>query len=347
MCLAAKFPLPSTIFNTNRSQNGEISWIEEPEAQVIDPDGTITYHKIMFRQPLYKQNSVTLSESSERRSDNLISETASHLANDNTSGTEEEVVSSQFSSEYFPQTTEDIRSSSESEVEDRIIMCNSNCCSSETIPKTERTAMFKLYQHYGMTSPFLDKSSIAEYPQQENPLCIGQNSSSIDGRNANAYPVISDVVCLKGSLSPSEFGLNMTSDIGVHAHCCYGSLGHKGTSSFLHRSVEITKKSGAIHSPKNIGGVQGSTNSLTTQESGMPTNHTIKMGQPVYQNQHPEDNLLLGLHFGISQQSISNTQVERSKSFDLEGRSVIEPKLPDEADAALQNGKVHKPPYVS
>ncbi|KAL3520825.1 hypothetical protein ACH5RR_018974 [Cinchona calisaya] len=343
MSLAAKFPLPLTTSNTNCCQNATIMWTEEPEVQIIDPDGTITYHGRMFRQPVNQQNSMRLSESSERRPDNFSSQTASHLANDNISGTEEEVVSSQNSSNSFLQATEDVRSSSESEVEDRIFMCNSSKnCSSATVSKTESASMFKQYQCHGMISPLLDKSSMPEYQQQEDPMFIRQNPSSNNSGNAHAYPVISDVSWQQGSLSPSSSSwLNKTSNIGVQAPYLFGSSGHHNMSYFLHGSVEITKNGVVAHLPKNIAAMEGSISSSTTQETGMPIKHAITMGQPVYRNQHPKDNLQSGSHFGSSEQSIRSNQVERSNSFELEGRSVLEPKRRNEADAKRQTGHLY------
>ncbi|XP_027111389.1 transcriptional activator DEMETER-like [Coffea arabica] len=340
MSLAAKFPLPLTTFNANCCQNGAITWIEEPEVQIIDPDGTITYHGRMFSQPLYKRNSMTLSESSERRSDNLISETVSHLANDNTSGTEEEVVSSQNSCDSFLQATEDIRSSSESEVEDQKIRCNSNKnCSSGTVPKTERASKFKQYQCHGITNSFLDQSSMPVYQQQENPPCITQYPSSNDGKKAHANPLISDVLYQQRTFSSSSGPwLNKASVAGVHGPCSVGSLGQKSMSSFPHRSVEIANNAGVAHLPKKMGGAEGRTSSSTIQETGSVTKHAIAIDQTVSQNQQHKDDLQPGSHFLSSQQSISSNQVEASKSFELDGRSMMEPKVPGEADAQRQTG---------
>lgn len=340
MSLAARFPRPLTTFDGNCCRNGAITWIEEPEVQIIDPDGTITYHGRMFSHPLYKRNSMTLSESSERRSDNLISETVSHLANDNTSGTEEEVVSSQNSCDSFLQATEDIRSSSESEVEDQRIRCNSNKNSCPgAASKTERASKFKQYQCHGITNSFLDRSSMPVYQQQENPPCITQYSSSNYGRKAHGNHVISDVLVQQGSISSySGPWLSRTSIAGVHAPCSFGSLGQKSMSSLIHRSVEIANNAGVVHLPKKMGGMEGSTSSSAIQETGSVTKHAIAIDRTAYQNQQHKDDLQAGYHFLSSQQSISSNQVEASKNFELEGRSMIEPKGPDEADAQRQTG---------
>ncbi|KAK4385627.1 Transcriptional activator DEMETER [Sesamum angolense] len=120
MSLAAKFPIKSKTMRQPCCENGESPSVECHEVRITYPDGTTYDHRIL-RQPSYNQSSVTSAESSEYRGENVMTEKRTSIISDHTRRTEEEIVSSQSSSESFIfQASEDIRSSSgsNSEAED-------------------------------------------------------------------------------------------------------------------------------------------------------------------------------------------------------------------------------------
>nr|GMC58977.1 transcriptional activator DEMETER-like [Ipomoea batatas] len=107
--LAAKFPQQSVL--------------KETEVQVIDPDGTISYHKSILKQPGHNHSSAASGEASDLIMKNLTRAREIHIPNEKNRRMEEEVISLQNSSASFIlQANEEIKSStgSNSEAEDRL-----------------------------------------------------------------------------------------------------------------------------------------------------------------------------------------------------------------------------------
>lgn len=109
MSLAARFPLKSTAAEIG----GSPTKVTDHEVRITYPDGT-TFHQRMAMEPLSGQSQVTSTETSTHRTDNAMPEKTTFLVNDHyTRRTEEDIISSQSSSESLVfQASEDVRSSS-------------------------------------------------------------------------------------------------------------------------------------------------------------------------------------------------------------------------------------------
>ncbi|CAI9091258.1 OLC1v1026231C1 [Oldenlandia corymbosa var. corymbosa] len=339
--LASKFSVQLTNSKSTPRKYESISWIEH-DVQTVNPDGIIAYHGSKMRYPFYQQNSMILSASPEKIPEHLISGTVNYL-NENNSGTEEEVVSSQNSSDSFPQSTKYMRSSSDSEVEDQMVTYNSKkCCISESTPKIETFARYQQHQCQQHVGNLLRKNPMSRTQQHANPACNCSNPSINCGSNEYSYPVNSDSLVLQGSLPPSSVSwLNKATYTGVNESYYSGFSENKTTSSFCSNSSEITNIGNAAHAGKNIGVIAGSANCSTTQETRTPINHEIRMGQTQCSNQHHEEKLQPGFHFGSSQESVNSHQTQPSKSVQQERKPLLEPKRLDAADVKGKTGETY------
>ncbi|KAG9160868.1 hypothetical protein Leryth_008687 [Lithospermum erythrorhizon] len=122
MSLAAKFPLLSLEDDHHRNMSNVI--VEEPDLQVTDPGGAISYHARILAQPVFYQSSTTCSETSEQRTEDIMARSSSGKK---TKITEEEVVSSQSScTSIVYQAIEEVKSNSDSNsaIEDQTVEGN-------------------------------------------------------------------------------------------------------------------------------------------------------------------------------------------------------------------------------
>ncbi|XP_047969418.1 protein ROS1C-like isoform X2 [Salvia hispanica] len=113
MNLAAKFPLKSETAREPCCESSGSPAVGKHEVRITYPDGT-TYHQKMAMEPVSDHSQVTSTETSTHRTNSPEKKT-SPVSNHCTRRAEEDIISSQSSSESVVlQTTEDVRSSSAS-----------------------------------------------------------------------------------------------------------------------------------------------------------------------------------------------------------------------------------------
>ncbi|CAI9759799.1 unnamed protein product [Fraxinus pennsylvanica] len=295
MCLAAKFPLKSTIIGQSCYQNGGSPSVEENDVQETCPDGTITYDHSTIRQPVYNHSSVTSSESCQYRAGNVMTGRRNFTMDKQNRRTEEDVISSQSSSESLVfQANEDIRSSSgsNSEAEDQI---------SE-------------YQHQVMGRSSANK----KLPRSENPVYNLQNQGLDGGSKAYASPITSNVLHHQRPIPPSTnswFG--MTTGLEEWESNFLASPGKESISSLASTDFENIKTTDVERS-------------FITQQTGRPdlatrVDHTI-------QNKclEPQTNIQSGYQSGECQHS-TNCNRGSHKTIQQESNFLSDCTTPAEA----------------
>lgn len=178
--LAAKFPQQSVI--------------KETEVQVIYPDGTITYHNSILKQPGHNHSSVAPGEASDLIMKNLMRAREIHISNEKNRRMEEEVISLQNSSESFIlQANEEIKSSSGSNSEAEGQLNGSSPKNGQNRPEfslqTEVTASFPKFQHYAMCSTLLNKKTMPGSQQSKNPVSSRENGTLDRGSTEFDFPI--------------------------------------------------------------------------------------------------------------------------------------------------------------
>ncbi|XP_019191647.1 PREDICTED: transcriptional activator DEMETER-like isoform X2 [Ipomoea nil] len=188
--LVAKFPQQSVI--------------KETEVQVIDPDGTISYHKSILKQPGHNHSSAASGEASDLIMKNLTRAREIHIPNEKNRRMEEEVISLQNSSvSFILQANEEIKSStgSNSEAEDRL--SGSSPKNGQNQPEfslqTEVTASFQEFQHYAMYSALLNKKTMPRNQQSKNPVSSRENGTLDRGSTEFDFPINSNNQCIENS----------------------------------------------------------------------------------------------------------------------------------------------------
>ncbi|CAA3007926.1 transcriptional activator DEMETER-like [Olea europaea subsp. europaea] len=250
MCLAAKFPLKSTIIRQSCYQNEVSPSVEEHEVQVTCPDGTITYDHSTIRQPVYNHNSVTSSESCQYRAGNVVTGTRNFAMDKQNRRAEDDVISSQSSSESLVfQANEDIRSSSgsNSEAEDQISVCHlgKNCGPLNLFEQAERMAALQEYQRRVMGSSSANKN----LPQSENPVYNLQNQGLDGGSKAYASPITSNLPHHQRPIPPSTNSwLGMRTGLEEWESNFLASPGKESISSLASTDFENTKTTDAERS---------------------------------------------------------------------------------------------------
>ncbi|KAK4480404.1 hypothetical protein RD792_013476 [Penstemon davidsonii] len=276
MSLAAKFPPKSTT-------------IRQHEVQVTYPDEA-TYDHRTTRETVSIHSSVTSIESSEFKTGNAMKGTVSNLMNDHTKRTEEDIISSQSSSESFIfQASEDIRSSSgsTSEAEDHIIGCNLN-----KNQQPERIAAFNQHHFQVMGSLSLDNRPFIGHQPLETPV-YGQYPGLATGRDVYSYPFNSNV---PNSQSPVRLStsswLNMSTGLEKWEEDALASLGNESISS-LASIIDFgyTSETRAENGHDNAG--QGAESNFAAQQAGKPilqpsmAHHETLNKYPVQQTDSP------------------------------------------------------------
>nr|GLL20724.1 transcriptional activator DEMETER-like isoform X2 [Ipomoea trifida] len=180
------------------------SVIKETEVQVIDPDGTISYHKSVLKQPGHNHSSAASGEASDLIMKNLTRAREIHIPNEKNRRIEEEVISLQNSSASFIlQANEEIKSStgSNSEAEDRL--SGSSPKNGQNQPEfslqTEVTASFQEFQHYAMYSALLNKETMPGNQQSKNPVSSRENGTLDRGSTEFDFPINSNNQCIENS----------------------------------------------------------------------------------------------------------------------------------------------------
>lgn len=345
MSLAARFPVKSKNIKETHCQNGVSAWIEEPEIQVIDPDGTITYHQNILKQPGCSQSSHTSSEASEHVIENLMKGKV-HLANEHPRRTEEEVISSQNSSDSFIlQANEEIRSSSgsNSEAEDHLSEHSPKNNQSHLIfpQPTELMAPFQEHQNNRMGSPLFETmSSMLEYQQSANPVYNRQNVT-VDRRTTFDYQIQSNIQCQQNSATTSnDFWMPMKQYIGSQ-ETTFDSV--RKTTSLHSAANNVNTAKIADHSSKSMGHMAGHIRGSIAQETASPINQPPGLHQNAFLNKMSghQVNLQPDSHSGNIKLSTSRDQLETSKISQLE-TIITAGSNPTEANAKRQSGNAKK-----
>ncbi|XP_019262157.1 PREDICTED: transcriptional activator DEMETER-like isoform X2 [Nicotiana attenuata] len=324
MCLAAKFPLQPTSTKNTLSQNGCNTVVEEPEVEIIDPDGTITYHQARLQVPTRHQGSITCSESSEHRMEDRIQTTGAYLVSEHEKRTDEEVILSQNSPDsLILQANEELRSSSgsNSECEDQPSWpnLNKNGTRANRSPPAKWPAAFQEYQSHFMRNT-----------QSENmPIFRNHKSEAVAGIRHNqtldvlhGYPINPHVQGQeKSARTSSSFWLTMTPEFGKHETACREK---EIASSLTSITPEPNVAKGVDFLSRSVKQITGSSSTLTAQRTTVPIVHAPRMEEYAFASKHREEegNLQMQPHNGNYQHSVSCHPKEMSMASQLESTCI-------------------------
>lgn len=167
MSLAARFPSKSATAENGASPTK----VGNHEVRITYPDGT-TFHQKMAMEPVTGQSQVIATETSTDRLDNVMPEKKTFLVNDPfTRRTEEDIISSQSSSESFVlQASEDVRSSSGSNSDAECGWNVSKNLGHQSVSQqAERIASLQQNQSQLQESLCMNKMPSIEHQQFEKP----------------------------------------------------------------------------------------------------------------------------------------------------------------------------------
>ncbi|XP_022860434.1 transcriptional activator DEMETER-like isoform X2 [Olea europaea var. sylvestris] len=316
MCLAAKFPLKSTIIRQPCCQNGGSPSVEELEVQITCPDGTITYDHGTVRQPVYNHGSVTSSGSCQYRAGNVVTGTRTFGIDKQYRRADDDIISSQSSSESLVlQANEDIRSSSgsNSEAEDQISGCNlgKNSGPLNLLEQAERMAALQEYQHRVMGSSSPDK----KLSQWENPVYNLHHQ--------------------RPSLPSTNSWSSMTTGLEEWESNFLASPGKESISSLASTDFENTKITDVEHAHYNIG--QSLERSFLPQQTGRP-DLTTRLEHTTQNNcLEPRTNIIAGSQSKEGQHSI-NCHRGSHKTIQQESNFLSNCTTPAEAFDEMSSG---------
>ncbi|XP_055830723.1 transcriptional activator DEMETER [Solanum dulcamara] len=278
MCLAAKFPLPTSTKNT-LSQDGYNIVVEEPEVEIIDPDGTTIYHKARLQH----------------RMENHTHTSRAYLVSEHDKRADEEVISLQNSPDsLILQANEELRSSSgsDSECEDQQSSPNLNKDSTQAnhSPSTKWTAAFQEYQSHFMRNRLSERLPVSGNQKTETVADIRHNENLDAETYLHGYPINPHVQVQQISVrTASNSWLNMTPEFGKHETACH------------EKEIDMSK------SMKHIA---GSSSTLIAQRTALPAIHAPRMGEI--------GNVKMQPHRGNNQHSVSSHQKETAMASQLE-----------------------------
>ncbi|EYU19798.1 hypothetical protein MIMGU_mgv1a000238mg [Erythranthe guttata] len=327
MSLAAKFPLKSTSTGQTFCGNGERP-VKHHEVRVTHPDETTCDNNIV-REPVCN-SSVTSIESSEYRAENDMKGKGAFSMNDQTRRTEEDIISSQSSSESFVfQACEDFRSSSGSNSEaEEGLNFNKNLSHVSVTEQAERISALQQDQFQIMGSLFPNKRPFIGNRPLENTT-YSQNPGPVRGKNAYYNPLTSTV-------PSNNSGPNRSMGLEKWEADVLGLSGKETMSSLASTDFEIPNRTGVECGHNYIG--QSATNSLTSIQNGRPefqpaVNHSIP-------NKHFEfrTDFSNGSQNGYGQQPIKNMRGKQD-SFQQESTSQTNPTRPAESKQPNDNWK--------
>ncbi|MCD7461263.1 hypothetical protein HAX54_045758 [Datura stramonium] len=326
MCLAAKFPLQPTSTKNTLSQDGCNIVVEEPEVEIIDPDGTTIYHKARVQLPTWHQGSMTSTVWSEHRMENHIQTTRAYLASEHDKITDEEVISLQNSPEsLILQANEELRSSSgsNSECEDQPSSPNLNETSTlaNHSPPTKWTAAFQEYQSHFMRNMHSEKMPVFGNQKSETVANNGHNQTLDAETYLHGYPNNRHVQVQEISVrTTSNSWLTMTPEFGKHETACHEK---KIASSLTSTTPRLNAANGVHFMSKSMKETAGSSSSLTAQQTTHPVIHAPRMGEYAFA-EHREQigNMQMRPHNGNNQHSVSSHQKEMSMASQLESACI-------------------------
>ncbi|XP_051130778.1 transcriptional activator DEMETER-like [Andrographis paniculata] len=271
MSIAAKFPIKSTTFGQAFCGNEASSSVAQ--VQITFPDGT-TYHDKITKEVSYNYDLTTYLQSSECRGKNVLSENGTCLMNDQSKRSEDDIISSQSSSESFIlQASEDIRSSSgsNSEAEDGLNF-GRNLGYLSVPEQPEGIAALQQHQSQVMAGSFPAMSPMIGHQNLENSSYM-QNIGTASSSNEDYYPFIPRAPSHGSSVrqSSNKYWTNM-----LMGEECLGDdfipLSEKESSSAWASNFHVSNG-------KGIEPVQGQHAGLMAAQNGSsqfqlpPTNH--------------------------------------------------------------------------
>ncbi|KAG8380597.1 hypothetical protein BUALT_Bualt06G0032000 [Buddleja alternifolia] len=316
MCLAAKFPLKSRTVGPP---------VEHHEVRITFPDGTTSYDQKMTRESVYNHSSEITIEAPKHEEGNDMKGMRTFLRNDRIRKAEEDVISSQSSSESLIfQASEDIKSSSgsNSEIEDGL-----NFRKNQSYPsvskQAERIAALQQFQlHQLMRSPFPNKKPLNGHQQLESPV-YKQNPGPASSSNAYSYPLFSSMPHHQRSVPPStNSGPNMSMGLEEWEARVLSFSGKESISSLASTVDLITSRVSVEHSHDNIG--HSAATSFTERPKFQPT--TVN---PAIPNKH-----------------IERRQGGIQETFQQESAFLTAPTRPTEAFSKQPSGNVQKFPNI-
>lgn len=298
MCLAAKFPLPTSTKNT-LSQDGCNIVVEEPEVEIIDPDGTTIYHKARLQH----------------RMENHTHTSRAYLVSEHDKRADEEVISLQNSPDsLILQANEELRSSSgsDSECEDQQSSPNLNKDSTQAnhSPSTKWTAAFQEYQSHFMRNRLSEKLPVSGNQKTETVADIRHNENLDAETYLHGYPINPHVQVQQISVrTASNSWLNMTPEFGKHETACH------------EKEIDMSK---------SMKQRAGSSSTLIAQRTSLPAIHAPRMGEIGDVKMQP--------HRGNNQHSVSSHQKETAMASQLESACIRQTLNHSEAVAKGQEG---------
>ncbi|PIN06015.1 DNA-(apurinic or apyrimidinic site) lyase [Handroanthus impetiginosus] len=323
MSLAAKFPLKSTSIRQSSCENEGSSSVEHHKVHITYPDGTTDDHKII-KEPAYNHSSVTSTESSECKAENAMSETKTFLTNDHTRRTEEEIISSQSSSESFVfQASEDIRSSSgsNSEADDGWNFSKNHGYLSVS-DQAERSAQ---HQFPFMGRSFPNSTPLIGHENLKNPAF--RQNPGVASRNMHSDPFISQVQYHQSPVLPSANSWpNMSMGLERWEADILAFPGKESMSSLASTEFANTNGTGVERTHDNTG--QSAESTLTVQNGRpkfqpSPTDHSISNKHLKQQADLPDrsQNIINGQH-------IIKPRQGKQETFQKESTSLTDPIRP-------------------
>ncbi|KAL8538774.1 hypothetical protein ACS0TY_000692 [Phlomoides rotata] len=321
MSLAAKFPLKST---TVCRGNGGSPSVEHHEIRITFPDGS-TSHQKMVKEPVNGHDSVVSREMSEYRAKNVTPEKSTFLINDYIRRTEEDIISSQSSSESIVlQASEDIRSSSGSNSDAE----GGNLGHVSVSEQAERIAAFQQYQfHSGGNSNPNMKPLIGHQRLEKTPY--GQNPGQADISNTNSCSFISGVQHYQNSWPNLSLGMH-SSEADVLA-----SLLNTSTSTFASKDSDITNGTGVECMHEYVG--QSAESGFTVSQDGRTKFQPLSASHGVQNNCHGlQTDSLDECHKRNGQYFIKQTR-GKQQAFHQQSTFSTDPKRPAESFSKQQS----------
>ncbi|RAL45581.1 hypothetical protein DM860_009445 [Cuscuta australis] len=272
MSLAARFPVKQSCMEEAHGQNNITAWVEEPDIQVMDPDGSIIYRSIQT-QSRCNQSSLISSDKSESAIENIVTGEV-HLANEQTKRTDEELISSQNSSEsYTFQVNEEVRSSSgsNSEAEDQTSeQGQMNFHSDQTIPQNiEFTVPFPKFQHQRMGVPLFETSPTLGYQQSEHIVYNTQNVTAAKSSSAFDCEIQSNLQCVQNSAAAMGDFWSTVKPLLESEEVCFDGTWEE---TAINHSSAISREKTTDYSSKRLGQMAGKISSSIAPKKAAPMN---------------------------------------------------------------------------
>ncbi|PHT65239.1 Protein ROS1 [Capsicum annuum] len=310
MCLAAKFPLQPTSTKNTLSQGRCNIVVEEPEVEIIDPNGTTIYHKA---RP-------------EHRIENHPQTTRSYLVSEHNRRTDEEVISIQNSPDsHFLQANEELRSSSgsDSECEEQPSSPNLNINSTRAnhSPMTKWTAAFQNYQSHFMRNILTEKLSFVGNQKTET-VEDTRHKQNLDAETClRGFPINPLVQVQEISVRTARNSwLTKTPEFGKHEIACHEK---EIPASLTSITPQLNAAKGVDFMSKSVKQIAGNSSNLIAQQTTPPVIHAPRTGEYAFAEHRGQmRNLRRQPHNSNNQHSASSYQKEMAMVSELKSACI-------------------------